>query len=458
MADPIDYSGAFAQQTPLQSFAGGYQLGQGIRDDIQQQQALQQQAIDQRAASQRQQEVLQSLIANPRAGAQDYAAASLLIPGLKDQLKQSWEMRNTAQQESNLRDMGQAYSAIVSGRPDIAVKQLQRRADAMEAAGANPAEIQALRTNAQVIEANPEFARTTMGVTLASIPGGDKVLTGISTAGTESRAQQQAPAALAKANAAASIEQVTAANAPAKAALEVTNLAEDVETKRANREIAALETQIKQADSETRRGELIAKRDEIALKRDEAARAKTETTQSKLDKIDLSLSTVDAITKHPAIEGFFFGPGTLAGKVSNYVPGSDRKDLQGLVDTLQAQQFLTGVQNLVGMGALSDAEGKKIGAAVASLDLDQSPKAFKNALGVVKATLEKAQRGALASGTAPTQGGGFVVKHPQFGNVTEGDINRMMASNPGSTREQVLQYLNSTSGKKAQTGGAGGAY
>ena len=456
MVQPIDYGSAFAPQSPTQAFAGGYQIGAGIRDDIQQQQALQAQAQAQQEAARRQQEVLQSLIANPRAGAQDYASASLLIPGLKDQLKQSWEMRNTAQQEANLRDMGQAYSAIVSGRPDIAVKQLQSRADAMEAAGANPAEIQALRTNAQVIEANPEFARTTMGVTLASIPGGDKVLSGISTAGRETREQQQAPAALAKANAEAGIQTAKAGVAPQREALEVENLAEDAETKRSNRDIARLNVQIAQANSETQRGELIQKRDELALKRDEAVRAKGEAEQSKLDKIDLSLNTVNAIFKHPGLEalGFneplmpgFGGVGTTTGKMAGFLPGTDRKDLQGLVDTLQAQQFLTGVQNLVGMGALSDAEGKKIGSAVASLDLDQSPKAFKNALGVVKATLEKAQRNALSSGRAPTSGGGFVLKHPQFGVVTEGDVNRMMANNPGSTREQVLQYLNSTGGK-----------
>ncbi len=39
------------------------------------------------------------------------------------------------------------------------------------------------------------------------------------------------------------------------------------------------------------------------------------------------------------------------------------------------------------------------------------------------------------------------MKHPKFGNVGEGDINRLMASQPGATREQVLEYLKSTGGK-----------
>lgn len=441
--NPIDYTTQV--RSPFEQYASGYALGQGIRQDQQAQSAAQ----AQQEAAIRQQQVMQGLISNPKAGAEDYAAATLLYPQMKDQFKQSWDMKNTAQQESMLSEMGQAYAATVSGQPQLAVDMLKKRADAMEASGANPNEIKAARTMAQWIEMDPNSARATIGMKLASIPGGDKVLTGASTMGTEQRAADLAAPTLA-------LKTTEANTAPAKASLELANAAEDIETKRANREIAALETQIKQANSETQRGELTLKRDELVQKQTEAAKVKADTAQSKLEKLDLSLNTVNAITNHPGLEALGMdgrgrpglgGVGTYTGKVAGIIPGSDRKDLQGLVDTLQAQQFLTGVQNLVGMGALSDAEGKKIGSAVASLDLDQSAGAFKNALGVIKSTLEKAQRGALASGTAPTSGGGFVMKVPGIGNVSEGDINRMMASNPGSTREQVLQYLSSKGGK-----------
>lgn len=209
---PIDYSLPGIQQTPTQALGQGYALGQGIRNDIQQQTALQQQA-----------QQLYSLVTNPNAGANDYAAASVLFPQLKDQLKQSWDMKNTAQQESNLRDMGQAYSAVVAGRPDLAVQMMQQRADAMEKAGANPRDVQALRTNAQVIQTNPDMGRTTMGMMLANLPGGDKVLTGVTSAGAEARAQENAPAILAKNQATAGIEQTENVNRPAKLQAEIGN-------------------------------------------------------------------------------------------------------------------------------------------------------------------------------------------------------------------------------------------
>lgn len=456
MVAPIDYSGAFASQTPTQAIAQGFQLGAGIRDDQQQQAALQ----AQQQAAQQQQQALRGLLTNPRASADDYAAATLLFPGLKDQVKQAWDMKNTAQQESMARDNGQVFAALQSNKPEVAIQFLQRRADAMEGAGADPREIQQLRTQAQIIEADPAYARSSIGMFLSGTEAGRKVLTAAAGMGQEQRAAEKAPAELAKLNAEAGIATVEAENAPTKTNLANVNAAEDIETKRANREIAALDTQIKQANSETQRGELILKRDAAQAALDAKKLEKAEGAQSKLDKIDLSLNTVNAIFNHPGMKSVlgFGGVGSLTGKLSGHIPGSDRKDLQGLVDTLQAQQFLTGVQNLVGMGALSDAEGKKIGSAVASLDLDQSAPAFKNAMGVIKTTLEKAQRNTLASGTAPTQGGGFVLKHPQFGNVTEGDINRMMANNPGSTRDQVLQYLNSTGGRAPSGGGATGSY
>lgn len=445
MVSPIDYSSAFGEQSPAQSFAGGYQVGAAIRDDQQRQQAL----IAQQDALQRQQQAIQGLIANRNAGAQEYSAASLLFPGMKDQIKQAWDMKNTAQQESMIRDMGQAYAAVTAGRPDIAAQALQSRADAMEKAGANPQEIQAIRTQAQIIEAHPEFARTQIGISLASLPGGDKVLTGVSTAGTEQRAQDQAPAARLKGTAEAVIKQVEAENAPTATRLANENATEDAETKRANRDIARLNTQIAQANSETSRGNLILERDKLVQAQEEKKTAKQQAEQAKMDGFDRSLQTVDAIMKHPALTSFWSlgTPGTVAGKVTQYIPGSDRKDVQGLVDTLTSQQFLTSIKEMQGMGALSDAEGKRIASAVASLDLDQSAGAFKNALGVVRSTLEKARNRSVGTGNLPTSGGGFVMKHPQFGNVTEGDINRLMASQPGATREQVIRYLQSTGGK-----------
>lgn len=226
---PTDYSGTFTQQNPAQALAQGYQVGAGIRDDMAQQAALQQQQQQLIA----QQKAMQGLAMNPNATAQDFASASLLFPQLKDQLKQSWEMKNTAQQEQHLQTMGQAYAAVTNGQPDIAVQQLQDRANAMQKGGGSPQEIQAIRTQAQLIALHPELARASMGLTLAALPGGDKVLTGVSTAGIEQRAQDQAPAQLSKVNSEARKLIAEAPYVAPKAAAEVSNLTSQIDERAA---------------------------------------------------------------------------------------------------------------------------------------------------------------------------------------------------------------------------------
>lgn len=253
--EPVDYS-IQGVPTPFQSVAQGYQLGAGIRDDMQQQQALQ--TAQQQQVAQNQ--ALIGLINNPNAGAKDYAAATLLMPKLKDQLQQSWTMKSADQQQSHLNDLSQAFAAVNSNRPDVATALLERRADAMEAKGVNPQEVQALRTQSQLIKLNPQYARATMGVTLGALPGGDKILTGLSTIGTEQRAQDQAPGALLKNNAEANIKAVEANAAPQKVAADLANVQSQTAERAArlglDQDKLTTETQIKLAEMRQKNGEL----------------------------------------------------------------------------------------------------------------------------------------------------------------------------------------------------------
>lgn len=251
---PIDYS--IDVQSPFQSALQGYSAGAAMRDDqlkVQQQEtALAQQA--------QQRQVISALISNPNAGAKDYANAALLVPGLKDNFKQAFEMRNADQQQSTIRDIGQYYAAVTSGRPDIAAQQMQARATAMEAAGAPKHEVQALRAQAQIITEHPEFARATMGMLLASVPGGDKVLAGASSAGTEQRAAEKAPAELVKVNAEAGIKTAEAAVAPQKNALDLTNTQSQIDDRSArlglDRDKLTSDTQTKLLELKQKFGEL----------------------------------------------------------------------------------------------------------------------------------------------------------------------------------------------------------
>lgn len=93
-------------------------------------------------------------------------------------------------------------------------------------------------------------------------------------------------------------------------------------------------------------------------------------------------------------------------------PGSDAANFEAKLDSFKAQTFLPMVQNLRGLGALSDAEGAKLSAAVGSLSTKQSEDQFKSSLRTIRTTLNAAQErarrntlnvGAIASGRPVSQ-------------------------------------------------------
>ncbi len=452
--DPIRYDIDVA--TPFQSAIAGYQAGAGIRDDQANQLALQQK----QQTAQAQQQALYALANNPNATGADYARVMTLMPGLAEPLTKAWNSLNTAQQQTHLSDLSQWGASIKAGQPQIAVDLMNARADAMEKAGGPNEKSQALRAAAGVVKEHPQFALGAMIMPqLAAHPDGSKVATTLAALGKEDRDAALAPADLAIKKADAIIKGAEADNATTKTGLDNSYRAEEIETKRSERRIAVLDTQIKQANSETQRGQLQLERDKLQAELDLKKQAASTDAQDQMDTLGQALYTVDALMKHPGLKGGLIGSGgvfseggigsagSTSGKMLSMIPGTDAKDFRAMLDTVKSQQFLSAVQKMKGQGSLSDAEGARIERAVASLDPDQSVDSLKNALGVIRSTLQKSQGKLVGSGKLPAAGGAFVMQHPEYGALKESDVNRLLQKFPGSTHDQVIQYLQSTGGK-----------
>lgn len=65
------------------------------------------------------------------------------------------------------------------------------------------------------------------------------------------------------------------------------------------------------------------------------------------------------------------------------IPSTDAKDFQARLENLKSQVFLPTVKAMQGMGALSNAEGEKIAAAVANLDPKIGPDAMRQQLSII---------------------------------------------------------------------------
>lgn len=201
---PIDYT--INVKNPFESAVQGLKTGLGIR-----------QAEQQQAQQQKQHKVIQSLLSKPNASAAEWSNAMLLVPQLKDQFKQAWEVRSQAQQQAALNDLSRWGAAVNNGQSQLAVDEITARADALEASAGGPTqESQALRTNAQIIQQNPNFARFMMNASLAAHPEGGKVIESLNKIGQEQRAQEIAPVEKQIKNADARIKEAQADVAPEK--------------------------------------------------------------------------------------------------------------------------------------------------------------------------------------------------------------------------------------------------
>lgn len=88
-----------------------------------------------------------------------------------------------------------------------------------------------------------------------------------------------------------------------------------------------------------------------------------------------ALDILDQIENHPGIEY-----GTGATSIANRIPGTSGYDFQNLVEQAKSGAFLTAIQQLRGLGSLSNAEGSTATAAVTRMDTATSKEAFLAAL------------------------------------------------------------------------------
>ena len=134
----------------------------------------------------------------------------------------------------------------------------------------------------------------------------------------------------------------------------------------------------------------------LDLRREAADEKKRALEQQKLGVVssfDSAIDTLDTIAKHPgkkAAVGF-------GGAQLSMIPGTDAAGFAAQLETFKAQTFLPQVQALKGMGALSDAEGKKLTAAVGALSQSMKQSEFDAQVTKIKGDLEAARARANSS-------------------------------------------------------------
>jgi len=241
MVQPINYQ--LNVQSPFEAALSGFKIGATIADVAAQRQA-QEAELARRQSLQTQ---VNALMQNPNPTARDFTNVAMLLPKAEaDSMRANWDTLSKDRQENELRFGGQVMSAFSANQPQIGIQLLRERATAERNAG-REGQAKAYETWAQMAEVSPQSAQKTIGIMLAGVPGGDKVL-------TSSIQAQKAPAEIRAGEAGATKEELITANTPTRLALENTQTAANIRN---------LDSQILE-----RTNRLVLDRDRLKLDRD----------------------------------------------------------------------------------------------------------------------------------------------------------------------------------------------
>jgi len=168
---------------------------------------------------------------------------------------------------------------------------------------------------------------------------------------------------------------------------------------------------IRRLENEARKDEQMLKRETNELKRDEL-KLKIEEKRDKIDQkrkdvqaaevsavdtLDSSIAKVDSLLNHP---GFEAAVGMSSAVPS--IPGTERANFEAELESFDAALFTSAVKQMRGLGSLSDAEGKRISAAIGAISPRMTEEGMRKSLNTIKAGFELAKSRTNQGATAPT--------------------------------------------------------
>lgn len=156
----------------------------------------------------------------------------------------------------------------------------------------------------------------------------------------------------------------------------------ELDDKKYDRQIARETNDLKLADLQDKRAK---NQQDI----EQARRDKADAYNTSMDAMSRTIETAQKVRDSPGFNGYF---GVNINPFSNrFIPGTDAADTSALVDTLKSQGFMSGIQQMRGLGALSNAEGQKVMDAIGNLSASQSEASAKASIKAIISTTQKAQ-------------------------------------------------------------------
>ena len=157
-----------------------------------------------------------------------------------------------------------------------------------------------------------------------------------------------------------------------KTGYDIKKVIADIDLTKQSTQLKALEVKLQKETNPLKVKELKANIQKVESEISDKVKQKTFDFTNSITTFNNTVNTVDRILTNPELD-------SVLGTVYGRIPGTNKTQNDAIADinTLQSQIFLSQVSQLKGTGALSDAEGKKLDASIASLDRTQSTEQFK---------------------------------------------------------------------------------
>ena len=132
--------------------------------------------------------------------------------------------------------------------------------------------------------------------------------------------------------------------------------------------------------NQIRQSELDRKLQEAKDRKDTKEEAKLNALNDQASKLKELSFTAESLRNHP---GRGTGTAPLIGGALSVIPKTDARDFANQLDSLKSATFMASIQNMKGLGALSNAEGSRVMNLITKLDPQGSKKAFDGSLDMI---------------------------------------------------------------------------
>lgn len=409
MVSPIDYTLDVAN--PFQAAMQGFQSGQQVVNNaeiIKAQRAAEARKQLEAMQQQQMQKDLYDFSLIPNKTYEDYSTIILKHPSLQEPILKSWELKSDGDKKQMFSTSSQVYTALRNNNSAVAKDILDTQISSYENSGYKQEALNLKNLRAQ-IDQNPQMVKDRLGMTMrTAYPDQFKNLSdGLNTLEMQPLEMAKTEAETAKINAEANDIPLAADDRKQGVVNQGTKIEYDNQY---NFDKLGQDQQQFLASLE--------QKDRILATK--MAAVKKETSTQKVERLEKAQSFATAAVNASSTAKLAAelindykklsdasGAGVWNAAMRN-IPGTAEYDFARRVETLKSQAFLIGAQNLKGLGAMTEIEGKKATDALGNLDLSQNTKQVAMQLAdIAKAANNVAQSANKNAQIYSTKGQGY---------------------------------------------------